>query len=121
LGDAASREQGEGSDRHDPAFKESSGHRTGLSGIAGKRTGTIRAAGWSVYIVLGILQKATFILITILSTHRLRPGVGALFGPDRSAMIRVIALIGIVLLIGIVKKNAIMMIDFALEAERHRR
>ncbi len=72
----------------------------------------------TVYIVLGILYESYIHPITILSTLP-SAGVGALlalimFGTD----LTVIALIGIILLIGIVKKNAIMMIDFALEAER---
>ncbi len=80
----------------------------------------ILAAVVAVYIVLGILYESTIHPITILSTLP-SAGVGALLalmatGHDLS----LIALIGIVLLIGIVKKNAIMMIDFALEAERHR-
>ena len=78
----------------------------------------ILAALFAVYIVLGILYESYIHPITILSTLP-SAGVGALLaliicGDDLS----VIALIGIVLLIGIVKKNAIMMIDFALEAER---
>jgi multidrug efflux pump subunit AcrB len=80
--------------------------------------GLILAALLAVYIVLGILYESYIHPITILSTLP-SAGVGALLaliicGDDLS----VIALIGIVLLIGIVKKNAIMMIDFALEAER---
>ena len=72
----------------------------------------------AVYIVLGILYESFIHPITILSTLP-SAGVGALLAlllcrTDLS----VIALIGIILLIGIVKKNAIMMIDFALEAER---
>jgi len=75
----------------------------------------------AVYIVLGILYESYIHPITILSTLP-SAGVGAvlallIFKLDLS----VIALIGIVLLIGIVKKNAIMMIDFALAAERHER
>jgi multidrug efflux pump len=78
----------------------------------------ILAALVTVYIVLGVLYESYIHPITILSTLP-SAGVGALValiltGNDFS----VIALIGIVLLIGIVKKNAIMMIDFALEAER---
>ncbi|HTP32660.1 MAG TPA: efflux RND transporter permease subunit [Candidatus Acidoferrales bacterium] len=78
----------------------------------------ILAALVTVYIVLGVLYESYIHPLTILSTLP-SAGVGALlalqlFGQDFS----VIALIGIVLLIGIVKKNAIMMIDFALEAER---
>jgi multidrug efflux pump subunit AcrB len=72
-----------------------------------------------VYIVLGVLYESYIHPITILSALP-SAGVGALimlilFGYD----LTVIAIIGIVLLIGIVKKNAIMMIDFALEAERN--
>jgi multidrug efflux pump subunit AcrB len=79
----------------------------------------ILAALLSVYIVLGILYESYVHPITILSTLP-SAGVGALLalwicGIDLS----VIALIGIILLIGIVKKNAILMIDFALEAERN--
>ena len=71
-----------------------------------------------MYIVLGVLYESFIHPITILSTLP-SAGVGALlalmlFGKD----LGVIAIIGIVLLIGIVKKNAIMMIDFALDAER---
>ncbi len=78
----------------------------------------ILAALVTVYIVLGVLYESYIHPITILSTLP-SAGVGALLAlylchNDFS----VIALIGIVLLIGIVKKNAIMMIDFALEAER---
>jgi hydrophobe/amphiphile efflux-1 (HAE1) family protein len=78
----------------------------------------VAAAILAVYIVLGMLYESYVHPITILSALP-SAGVGALlalmlFGYDLS----VIALIGIILLIGIVKKNAIMMIDFALEAER---
>jgi multidrug efflux pump len=78
----------------------------------------ILAAVVTIYIVLGVLYESAIHPLTILSTLP-SAGVGALLalmllGYDLS----VIALIGIVLLMGIVKKNAIMMIDFALEAER---
>jgi len=78
----------------------------------------IAAALITVYIVLGVLYESMIHPITILSTLP-SAGVGALLAlllckTDLS----VIALIGIILLIGIVKKNAIMMIDFALDAER---
>ena len=78
----------------------------------------ILAAAITIYIVLGVLYESFIHPLTILSTLP-SAGVGALlalmlFGYDLS----VIALIGIVLLMGIVKKNAIMMIDFALDAER---
>jgi len=72
----------------------------------------------TVYIVLGVLYESYIHPVTILSTLP-SAGVGAILalmltGND----LTVVALIGIILLIGIVKKNAIMMIDFALEAER---
>jgi multidrug efflux pump subunit AcrB len=78
----------------------------------------ILAALFTVYIVLGVLYESYIHPVTILSTLP-SAGVGALL-----ALIvchtefSIIALIGIILLIGIVKKNAIMMIDFAIEAER---
>jgi multidrug efflux pump len=76
------------------------------------------AAAVAIYIVLGVLYESFIHPLTILSTLP-SAGVGALLalmvcGQDLS----LVALIGIVLLMGIVKKNAIMMIDFALEAER---
>ncbi|HLI19718.1 MAG TPA: efflux RND transporter permease subunit, partial [Stellaceae bacterium] len=78
----------------------------------------VAAAILVVYIVLGVLYESYIHPVTILSALP-SAGVGALvwlllFGYDLS----VIAIVGVVLLIGIVKKNAIMMIDFALEAER---
>jgi multidrug efflux pump len=73
----------------------------------------------AVYIVLGILYESLIHPITILSTLP-SAGVGALLALLLcKTELSVIALIGIILLIGIVKKNAIMMIDFALEAERN--
>ncbi|HLZ34860.1 MAG TPA: MdtB/MuxB family multidrug efflux RND transporter permease subunit [Nitrospira sp.] len=78
----------------------------------------ILAALVTVYIVLGILYESYIHPLTILSTLP-SAGVGALLALMLFRMeFSVIALIGIILLIGIVKKNAIMMIDFALEAER---
>ncbi|MBN8986063.1 MAG: efflux RND transporter permease subunit, partial [Rhizobiales bacterium] len=79
----------------------------------------IIAAILTIYILLGVLYESYIHPITILSTLP-SAGVGAILalmlcGEDLS----VIGLIGIILLMGIVKKNAIMMIDFALEAERH--
>jgi multidrug efflux pump len=78
----------------------------------------ILAALVTVYIVLGVLYESLIHALTILSTL---PSAGAgallaliLFGED----LNVIAIIGIILLIGIVKKNGIMMVDFALDAER---
>jgi len=79
----------------------------------------ILAALAAVYIVLGILYESFIHPVTILSTLP-SAGVGAVlallvFHSEFS----IIALIGVILLIGIVKKNAIMMIDFALESQRH--
>jgi multidrug efflux pump len=78
----------------------------------------VRAALLAVYIVLGVLYESLVHPLTILSTLP-SAGVGALlalllFREEFS----IIALIGVILLIGIVKKNAILMIDFALDAER---
>jgi multidrug efflux pump len=80
----------------------------------------ILAALVTIYIVLGVLYESFVHPLTILSTLP-SAGVGALlalmaFGTEFSIM----ALIGVILLIGIVKKNAIMMIDFALDAQRTR-
>jgi hydrophobe/amphiphile efflux-1 (HAE1) family protein len=80
----------------------------------------IAAAIIVIYIILGVLYESYIHPLTILSTLP-SAGVGALvtlmvFGFDFS----LIALIGIILLIGIVKKNGIMLVDFAIEAERHR-
>jgi multidrug efflux pump len=80
----------------------------------------VLAALVTIYIVLGVLYESYVHPLTILSTLP-SAGVGALlalmaFNTEFSIM----ALIGVILLIGIVKKNAIMMIDFALEAERNR-
>ena len=78
----------------------------------------IAAAVVAVYIVLGILYESLIHPLTILST--IPPaGVGALLALRlTNTDLSIIALIGVILLIGIVKKNAIMMIDFALQAER---
>jgi len=78
----------------------------------------IIAAIATVYIVLGILYESYIHPLTILSTLP-SAGVGALLALELfSAPFSLIALIGIMLLIGIVKKNAIMMVDFALDAQR---
>ncbi len=78
----------------------------------------ILAALITVYIVLGVLYESYIHPITILSTLP-SAGVGAILALLLYRMdLNVIALIGIILLIGIVKKNAIMMIDFALDAQR---
>jgi len=79
----------------------------------------ILAALVTVYIVLGVLYESYIHPITILSTLP-SAGVGAILALLVCRIdLSVIALIGIILLIGIVQKNAIMMIDFALQAERH--
>jgi len=112
---------------------EAATHRLGLpASIAGSFQGTaqafraalahesllILAALVTVYIVLGVLYESYIHPITILSTLP-SAGVGALLALLLTRTeFSVIALIGVVLLIGIVKKNAIMMIDFALHAER---
>jgi multidrug efflux pump len=79
----------------------------------------ILAALVTMYIVLGVLYESFIHPVTILSTLP-AAGIGALLalmvaGSD----LGVIGIIGIILLMGIVKKNGIMMVDFALEAERH--
>ena len=99
--------------------------RTGFQGAAlafrASLTNTlllILAAIVTMYIVLGVLYESYIHPITILSTLP-SAGVGALLALMLSRTdLGIIAIIGIILLIGIVKKNAIMMIDFALEAER---
>ncbi|HTR03436.1 MAG TPA: MdtB/MuxB family multidrug efflux RND transporter permease subunit [Thermoanaerobaculia bacterium] len=112
---------------------ESAGKEIGLpASIQAGFQGTARAFGASlvkapllilaalvaVYILLGVLYESYIHPITILSTLP-SAGVGALLSLMLFRMdFNVIALIGIILLIGIVKKNAIMMIDFALDAER---
>lgn len=79
----------------------------------------ILAAIATVYIVLGVLYESYVHPLTILSTLP-SAGLGALLALELfSAPFSLIALIGILLLIGIVKKNAIMMVDFALEAQRN--
>jgi multidrug efflux pump len=78
----------------------------------------VLAAIATVYIVLGVLYESYIHPLTILSTLP-SAGIGALLGLMIAGLdLNVISIIGIILLIGIVKKNAIMMIDFALSAER---
>ena len=79
----------------------------------------ILAAIVTMYIVLGVLYESFIHPITILSTLP-SAGIGALIALIISGNdLDIIGIIGIVLLIGIVKKNAIMMVDFALDAERN--
>ena len=99
----------------------SSARRAPTSGRSSNQLWLILAAVVCVYIVLGVLYESYVHPLTILSTLP-SAGVGALLalmvtGND----LGVIGIIGIILLIGIVKKNAIMMIDFAIEAERDER
>src|SRR5256886_2424472 len=79
----------------------------------------ILAAVVTMYIVLGVLYESYIHPVTILSTLPTATvgALAALLLPG--SQLGVVAIIGVILLIGIVKKNAIMMIDFALEAERH--
>lgn len=81
----------------------------------------VLAAVVVMYLVLGILYESAIHPITILSTLP-SATVGALLAlPVSGRALDMVAVIGIVLLIGLVKKNGIMMVDFALEAERHER
>ncbi len=94
------------------------GDAASFEGSLGNELYLILAAVAAVYIVLGVLYESFIHPVTILSTLP-SAGVGALLtlmiaGHD----LDIIGIIGIVLLIGIVKKNAIMMVDFALQAER---
>jgi multidrug efflux pump len=87
-------------------------------GTLGNQVFLLLAAVVTMYIVLGVLYESYIHPITILSTLP-SAGVGALLALMVSGRdLGIVAVIGIVLLIGIVKKNAIMMIDFALDAER---
>ncbi|NKE44257.1 acriflavine resistance protein B [Roseomonas frigidaquae] len=96
-----------------------------FGGDAAEFTRSLAGQGWLIlaaiiviYIVLGVLYESVIHPITILSTLP-SAGIGALLGLALFGLdLSVVALIGIVLLMGIVKKNAIMMIDFALEAQR---
>jgi multidrug efflux pump len=120
LGDAVEAVNKVKDESHMPAAVQAAFQGTAASFLASLQNEPllILAALVTVYIVLGVLYESYIHPITILSTLP-SAGVGALL----SLMIvrtdfSVIALIGLVLLIGIVKKNGIMMIDFALDAER---
>ncbi len=103
------------------------GIRAGFEGNAGDLQKTasrqpllILAALIAMYIVLGVLYESLIHPLTIISTLP-AGGLGALLALQlTNSPLTIIAFIGIILLIGIVKKNGIMMVDFALEAERHR-
>jgi len=87
---------------------------------AGAQPLLLLAALIAVYIVLGVLYESLAHPLTIISTLP-SAGLGALLALEVSGTeLTVIAFIGIVLLIGIVKKNGIMMVDFALDGERRR-
>jgi multidrug efflux pump subunit AcrB len=100
--------------------------QTTFSGSAAEFQSSLRSEPWLilaaivvVYIVLGVLYESYIHPITILSSLP-SAGVGALLALNLCRIdFSMVALIGIVLLIGIVQKNAIMMIDFALDAERN--
>jgi len=120
LGDATKAIQQAEKDIHLPASIHAAfqGTAAAFQNSLASEPYLILAAVITVYIVLGVLYESYIHPITILSTLP-SAGVGAILalmitGND----LTVVALIGIILLIGIVKKNAIMMIDFALEAER---
>ena len=99
---------------------ELSGQRAGLPGVAVEQPILIAAALFVIYIILGVLYESLIHPITILSTLP-SAGIGALLMLMAVHLdLSVIAIIGIILLIGIVKKNGIMLVDFALDAERER-
>jgi multidrug efflux pump len=88
---------------------------------SGRQPLLILAAVIAMYIVLGVLYESLAHPLTIISTLP-SAGLGALLALQiTNTPLTVIAFVGIILLIGIVKKNGIMMVDFALEAERERR
>ncbi|WP_020178634.1 efflux RND transporter permease subunit [Methylopila sp. M107] len=99
---------------------EFAGDAAQLTQSAGGQPVTILAALLVIYLVLGVLYESYIHPLTILST--LPPaGLGALLSLNAVGdELTVIALIGIILLIGLVKKNGIILVDFALEAERTR-
>ena len=94
--------------------------RAAPSPVDGAQPLLILAALLAVYIVLGVLYESLAHPLTIISTLP-SAGLGALLALQMfSTELSLIAFIGIILLIGIVKKNGIMLVDFALEAERKR-
>jgi len=120
LGDAVQAIQGAERDMGLPAsiHAEFQGTAQAFQNSLSNEPLLILAALVTVYIVLGVLYESYIHPVTILSTLP-SAGVGAILALlICHTEFSVIALIGIILLIGIVKKNAIMMIDFALEAER---
>jgi multidrug efflux pump len=120
LGAAVSAVQAVEADMHVPASFTTSfqGAALAFQSSLSSEILLILAAIVTVYIVLGVLYESFIHPITILSTLP-SAGIGALLAlMIAGSPLDVIGIIGIVLLIGIVKKNAIMMIDFALDAER---
>ena len=120
LGDAVAQVDDARAQIHAPQALQGSfqGNAAAFQSSLSSEPYLIAAALVSVYIVLGILYESYILPLTILSTLP-SAGVGALLmlmlsGRDLS----VIAIVGIILLIGIVKKNGIMMVDFAIHAER---
>jgi len=104
----------------DSIHAEAAGDAKAFQQSAGAQPLLILAALIAVYIVLGVLYESLAHPLTIISTLP-SAGLGALLALQISGLeLTVIAVIGIILLIGIVKKNGIMLVDFALEAERKR-
>jgi multidrug efflux pump len=104
----------------DVMHAEFAGDTRAFAQSAGAQPVLILAALLAVYIVLGVLYESLAHPLTIISTLP-SAGLGALLALQLfHAELTVIAFIGIILLIGIVKKNGIMLVDFALEAERER-
>jgi multidrug efflux pump subunit AcrB len=104
----------------DSVHAEFAGDAKDYAGAAGSQQVLIIAALLAVYIVLGVLYESLAHPLTIISTLP-SAGLGALLALQMAGMeLTVIALIGVILLIGIVKKNGIMLVDFALEGERQR-
>jgi multidrug efflux pump subunit AcrB len=117
---AAIREAIAGLALPDTIRAEAAGDAGAFAKQANSQVLLIVAALLAVYIVLGVLYESLAHPLTIISTLP-SAGLGALVALGLAGMeLSVIALIGIILLIGIVKKNGIMLVDFALEAERER-
>ncbi len=109
-------------DLHMPASVQGSFHGTAAAyqAVGANEALLILAAVGAVYIVLGVLYESFIHPLTILSTLP-SAGVGALLALTVCKQdLSVVAIIGVILLIGIVKKNGILLVDFALEAERVR-
>jgi multidrug efflux pump len=104
----------------DSIHADFAGDARALTSSAGAQIALICAALLAIYIVLGVLYESLAHPLTIISTLP-SAGLGALLALQVfNAELSIIAFIGIILLIGIVKKNGIMLVDFALEGERQR-